>query len=428
MKIAKWFAARGPSFVRARGMALLKRYGVSATKAQERIHSCMATLARYGCTPTFPTPGRVVQKHTRFIRELQDTGAEIAVHSYDHVDLRAYSPVEASAQLVKAVRIFQDCGIEVHGFRCPYLGYTEELIEALPEGLFKYSSNCAIGWSALPLPDSGRTETAFGIIEGFYQPKQALDAVCVPWMRENLVEIPVCVPDDLQLADGLHLNPEGVAEVWCHILAQTLKRGELFGLLFHPELAAHCEQGLVAVLQEARRLHSSVWIAALRDIAVWWREKAGFGLTIGETSDRLCLSFNASQRATILARGLPVCDSKPTWGGDYVRLEARPLQVPAQPRPFVGLAADIPAHVPAFLREQGYILDTSGAARNCSIYLDAATLDDLGSEVNLIGYIEASPGPLVRYARWPDGLKSALCISGDLDALTLGDYVSRLFV
>jgi hypothetical protein len=54
------------------------------------------------------------------------------------------------------------------------------------------------------------------------------------------------------------------------------------------------------------------------------------------------------------------------------------------------------------------------------------TLDGL-NHMQLVGHIEASPGPLARYWRSPDGAKSALCITEDLDALTLLDYAGRLF-
>ena len=93
---------------------------------------------------------------------------------------------------------------------------------------------------------------------------------------------------------------------------------------------------------------------------------------------------------------------------------------------FVGLPASAPEPVVAFLREQGYIVDTTDTAMRCAIYLDAGTLDGL-TQVQLVDHIEASPGPLARYWRWPDGAKSALCITGDLDALTLLDYAGRLF-
>jgi hypothetical protein len=101
--------------------------------------------------------------------------------------------------------------------------------------------------------------------------------------------------------------------------------------------------------------------------------------------------------------------------------------VPAEPRPFLGLDADAPEQTASFLREQGYLLDTGQTAPRCATYLDAATLERLSSEVELVEFIEESPGPLVKYGRWPSGAKSALSITGDLDALTLLDYVSRLF-
>jgi hypothetical protein len=102
--------------------------------------------------------------------------------------------------------------------------------------------------------------------------------------------------------------------------------------------------------------------------------------------------------------------------------------VPAEPRPFLGLDADAPEQTVSFLREQGYLLDTGQTAPRCATYLDAATLERLSSKVELVKFIEESPGPLVKYGRWPSGTKSALSITGDLDALTLLDYVSRLFV
>jgi hypothetical protein len=82
----------------------------------------------------------------------------------------------------------------------------------------------------------------------------------------------------------------------------------------------------------------------------------------------------------------------------------------------------------SFLQEQGYILDTGETATRCATYIDATTLTSFASEVKFIEFIEKSDSPLVRYWRWPDGAKSALSITGDLDALTLLDYVPRLFV
>jgi hypothetical protein len=80
------------------------------------------------------------------------------------------------------------------------------------------------------------------------------------------------------------------------------------------------------------------------------------------------------------------------------------------------------------LREQGYIVDTSTTAKQCATYLDAFALAQLDTQMQLVAAIETAPGPLVRFGPWPDGARSALCMTGDLDALSLLDYAYRLFV
>ena len=419
---------RGPRYVYRRAATLLDRYGLTPSKAANRIESLIATLAEYGCAPTLPTPGHVVERYPEFIRHLQNTGAEMAVHGYGHVDLGAYSPDEAEEQLKRAAEVFARHGIEVYGFRCPYLGYTDDLLDVLPEGMFDYSSNKAIWWDVTSSTDAHRVTPICHVLNRFYKPRSALAAVCTPWTRSNMVEIPVSLPDDLQLHDGLHLGSEGITQAWSQILRRTHRRGELFVLQFHPELAWRCQQPLVTLLREATRLQPPVWVARLRDISSWWREKSSFTVAISDTPTGLHISFTCSERATILIRGLDPFNSKCMWDGAYHQLRSRVLDLPAEPRPFVGLPANAPKRIVSFLREQGYILDTGETATRCGTYIDAATLARLTSEVELVDYIEASTGPLVRYWRWPDAARSAMCVTGDLDALTLLDYASRLFV
>ncbi len=488
MRLREWLALRGLGYVHKRAAVLLDRYGITPAKAADRIEGLIATLAEYGCAPTLPTPGRVVQRYPQFVRRLQDAGAEIAVHGYDHVDLGVYPPTEACEQLVRAAQVFAHHGIEVYGFRCPYLSCTDDLLDVLPRGIFDYSSNKAIWWDVVSSTDADNVTTISDVLHRLYRPTSALDTVCTPWTRSSVVEIPVCLPDDLELHDGLRLGPEGMTQAWSQILHRTHRRGELFVLMFHPELAWRCQQPLMTVLHEATRLHPPVWIARLRDISNWWREKSSFAVAISHTPAGLHISFTCSERATILVRGLRTCGSEHArcpepfvpgpctcrpwsfgpvlrppsvlgpedqgyrtkcprtqgtkgpgqvpkdqgpvegWDGAYHQLRTKTLHVPAEPRPFVGLPANAPKQVISFLREQGYILDTGETAARCGTYIDAATLAGLTSEVELINYIEASPGPLVRYWRWPNGAKSAMCVTGDLDALTLLDYASRLFV
>ncbi|NLG49695.1 MAG: polysaccharide deacetylase family protein [Chloroflexi bacterium] len=385
-------------------------------------------MAESGCSPTFPTPGRVVQRHHDFIRRVQASGAEIAVHGFEHVDLGVYKPEEASQQLVKASHVFAEHGIGVHGFRCPYLRCPSGLWESLPKDLFVYSSNRAIWWDVVSTSVISKAARSFGILGNFYQPASAAEMICTPWIRSQVVEIPVSLPDDLQIYDGLRLGAEGLTQIWTEILHRTYRRGELFVLQFHPELAWRCQQSFQAVLEEARHLKPSVWIARLRDIGQWWREKSDFQAAVNETPSGLHFIFTCSTRATILARGIPGLEQQPQWDGSYHRVQGLTLDVPAQPRPLVGIADDVPAHMISFLADQGYILDTGPTARECSIFLDAATLSRLPNQVQIVNMIEQSQAPLVRYWRWPDGARSAVSITGDLDALSLVDYLSRLIV
>lgn len=426
MKWKEWFARRGPAYVYQRAAVLMQRYRLSPATAAERIERCVKTLAEHGCAPTFPTPGCIVERYPGFIRHVQELGAEIAVHSYDHIDLSVCDPATARQQLERAISAFDRHAIAMAGFRAPYLSCTEELLAVLPAGMFDYSSNAAIWCDVVPAAVNGQSTTVYATLEDFYHPRPASEAICMPWTRDNLVEIPATVPDDIQLHDGLQLGPAGIAAAWQTMLQHTSTRGELFVLHFHPELAEICRPAFVAVLREANRLRPRVWHARLRDISTWWREKAAFRATLTETADGLRIDFACSDRATILVRGLDLGGIGEQWDGAYLRLDARSLALPGAVRPLVGLPADAPAAIVHFLREQGYILDQSPAAVSCTMFLDHDTLSSLCHEVALVDYIETNAAPLVRYWRWPNAAKSALSVTGDLDALTLGDYGSRL--
>ena len=55
------------------------------------------------------------------------------------------------------------------------------------------------------------------------------------------------------------------------------------------------------------------------------------------------------------------------------------------------------------------------------------TDDDFWSEVEIVKFIEKTNEPLLRINLWPKRARSALCITGDLDALTLWDFGLRIF-
>lgn len=429
MKLHEWYAARGPGYIQKRAAALLSRYGITPSKAAERVIEGVEWLADLGCAPTFPVPGRVVQQHPRYFQQLQNAGVEIAVHAYDHVALAKYPPAEAAEQLIRAAETFAQYGIEFHGFRCPYLSCTKDLISALPGDLFKYSSNAAIEWDVIAASDEPIAHPDIAqVLQRVYKPASAREALAVPSFSSGILEIPVCLPDDLELHDARRLDAEAMGEVWGQVLLRTHERGELFVLMYHPELMVACRQPLSVVLKRAAKLRPAVWIARLCEISSWWAEKAKFSVGVQPAPDGLHLAFTCSERATILVRDVQGDGALLPWDNVYKRLVMPALNVPVEPRPLLGLDPDAPAQAVCFLQEQGYLLDTGPTAPMCAVYIDSACLSRMSSGVELVRYIEESRGPLVRYGRWPGGARSALSITGDLDALTLLDYAARLFV
>lgn len=426
MNISQWYSLRGPKFVAERMSRLVNRYSLSPDKSTQRVLRCARALAEYQCAPTLPTPGSVVQKYPDFMRQLRDMGVEIAVHSYEHIDLSSVPMQKAVDQLEKAVEVFNRVGIEVHGFRCPYLRHSDELLESLPVGMFGYSSNKAVSLeSVLEKPDGG-ANLIYGTVGRLYQARPADETFSAPITKPNFVEIPVCTPDDIQLHDGLNLYPEEIGRAWHKILRSIYQRGELFNLIFHPELIDCCFDPFKTLLQEARSLTPKVWIARLQDIADWWREKANDHVETVLSANHLLIKFVCSPRTVILARGFSVHDFDKKWDDRYYLLPNRVMNVAIFPRPFIGVDRSVPSRTVTFLRDQGYILEFGDQAVSCPLYLNKECLRGIKNDVDLVDMIESTDIPLIRFGRWPDGARSALSISGDMDALTLLDYFGRL--
>src|SRR5690606_30139176 len=78
----------------------------------------------------------------------------------------------------------------------------------------------------------------------------------------------------------------------------------------------------------------------------------------------------------------------------------------------------------SFLRQQGYIVEEAPDGEAHACYLDRPSFRQ-EDERPLLAQLEAGDFPLVRLGRWPDAARSALCITGDIDALTLWDYSLR---
>jgi peptidoglycan/xylan/chitin deacetylase (PgdA/CDA1 family) len=425
MDFVDWYKKRGFQFILKRAQKLRERYSFTPQKSVARILDCVEQLLNYDCSPTFFVPGIVVKRNSDFIRELQEKGCEIGVHSYQHVDLRSISPQEANRQLEKANEAFRKVGLKSDGFRCPYLSISDGLLKVLSPGLFKYSSNRAIAWVNL---DSSKHQKnkLFDIIGGFYHPALAQNTLSLPYFQENILEIPVSVPDDLQMRDGLNYTPDQISTSLLGTFKQIHQRGELFNLLFHPELASLLNEPFVSVLGEVQEYKNRVWITQLRDVATWWNEKEDYKIQIERSKGEYHIELKSPHRATVLHRGMGEKRYSKEWDGKYQMITEENINITNDILPFVGVSPGLPDWVSDALDRKGYITVSLKNWEDCSVKITDEFIGQCANPVELIAAIENLDVPLVRFWPWPDGNRSALCLSGDLDALSLMDYATRL--
>ena len=416
MWMGRWWADRGPVYLGRRALRLTQRYGVRPAKAEQRTRAFVEALAARGCRPTLAAPGRVVARHEPFVRELAGMGVEIAVHAYDHLDFHALRESTRAEQLTRAVAAFRAAGLPITGFRCPYLSYEPEMSESVPREL-RYSSNRAVAWRTragdAAIEAAGSSAT-LATLEHLYAPTSADDGPVIPHVVNGILEIPVSLPDDLQLIDGMELAPEIAAEAWIEILERTRERGDVFVALMHPETADHTSAFFDRVLARATASGSGVWIAPLIDIADWWNERAAATVVVEGDAIRI----ECTERTVVLARGVDGNRPPSAWTSTSERSFDRSRELP-----LVGLAEE--GATATALRNDGYAVATGPLASSCATFIDSRALRDL-SPNRIIERVAATGTPMIRFARWPSGAGSAFALTGDLDALDLGDYLSRV--
>jgi hypothetical protein len=72
MNIPKWFAPRGPEFVKNLATSLMSRYEITPAEAKNRTENCIAELGLNGFNPTSRVLGAFVKRYSPFFRHLHD--------------------------------------------------------------------------------------------------------------------------------------------------------------------------------------------------------------------------------------------------------------------------------------------------------------------------------------------------------------------
>jgi hypothetical protein len=413
---------KGPfSFLR-RGVSIFKRYGVSPGKVDWELAQFAAVLDEFGCSASFPITSVALERHPQIISKYQAQGIEFAIHGYRHLDHSQLSQVEQQTQLELAKQVFTQADIPTQGFRGPYLRWSEDTLGVLRHLGLAYDSSQGIAWDVL----NGDETPTYEHVLGFYGAVSADDFPSLPSLEDGLVRIPYSLPDDEALVERLGLESQAeMAALWLAILRRTHELGELFTVGLHPERTTLCLEPLKAVLDATQSLTPPVWIARLDEIAAWWRDRFRATVDVGEVGvDRFRWTVVAPPETTVLARGVQVDAPTKSWAGQYRRVEATTFVIQAATRPWIGLSPSSSPEIGHFLCQQGYVAEAAPEPGRHTYYLDQPEFSAEDRRL-ILSRIEETDYPLVRLGRWPNGARSALAITGDIDALTLWDYLMR---
>ncbi len=204
------------------------------------------------------------------VRALKEEGCEIGVHGLRH-DGRDLGSPRLLAKRLPTMRAYADRWQAV-GFRSPA---TQRRWDMMPRLGFDY--------------DSSYTDT------DPYEPQPGGCCSYLPYLNEGMVELPITLPQDhtmfaiLQHAD---------ADVWLRKARLLRERGAMVLALTHPDYAVdHRVADGYRSLLEAFHGDSTVWQALPREVAAWWRQRAGSAPR--RTDDGWRVDGPASARARI---------------------------------------------------------------------------------------------------------------------------------
>jgi peptidoglycan/xylan/chitin deacetylase (PgdA/CDA1 family) len=422
--------SRGSKNLLLRIIAILCRFGLTAKKFQGSLERYAAVTRSHGSIPTFAITAVVLRRHPEIIRELSEQGAEFAVHGYIHVDYRAISLKEQTRHFKNAIDVFRGCHVPFNGFRAPFLrinGTTPKVLDNLG---FLYDSSHIICWDVLDSTQySKQAWREYNRLLSFYMPRKAEEYLALPKFINSFIEIPVSIPDDEAIVDRLGVkDKKEISRIWLDILQRTYTRGELFTVQLHPERISLCENALLDILEQANQLTPPIWVATLREITEWWRDREKFTLEIDLRSDRKYnVKAACSERATLLLKNCKANVPSTEWANGYRTISARNFILESPVRPVIGVSLGSSPAALEFLRTEGFVVEESNQPDHYGLYLNDLAKFEEADEKPLSEKIERLEAPLVRYWRWPDQARSAVSITGDIDSITLADFVLRVF-
>ena len=409
---------------------ILRRYGLSTKKMESNLSLYLDILRPHGITPTFPITAKTLSRHPNLIQTFSETGVEFAVHGFNHIDYTKLSQDTFSHHIQKTVKIFDKYNIPFSGFRFPYLRWDKKTLNNLDKQLFEWESSYCILWDVLrDITVDEKDFRVYQTVLNQYDYRNSDTHLSLPRFlnSNNILQIPVSLPDDDLLFDRLGIRDENIlGQIWGKILDQTYSRGELFTLQLHPERISFYKEALKSLIRTANSLNPKIWVTSLGNIAEWWNEKKKFSIDIKKKqSEEYEVHDPCPKRATILIKAKD-CENA-NFFNEYSLINKHNFTIKSFKKPIIGISRDCSPKLGKFLKNEGFTFEISSDEDHYSIFLKNFQVFNEEDEMKVLKEIGNSHSPLIRFWRWPKGYRSALAITGDIDALTSADFFFRVF-
>jgi len=174
-------------------------------------------LAALDVPATFFFPGWVAERRPALVERIAGAGHEIAHHSYSHVPASSMSPQAERRDFERAMAVFDDIGVPVHGHRAGLWEASWSTPEIIAEHGLTYDSSLMAGDSPY------RVRTTHGpVIE--LPPHWSLD----DWEQYAFLPFP--------RIEHTIKNPADVLSTWTAEVDAMRRFGSLFMLTNHPFL------------------------------------------------------------------------------------------------------------------------------------------------------------------------------------------------
>lgn len=414
--------------VAKRVLHILNSYGITTKQFYQTLSSYVDTVQEFGVTPTFPVTAKVVEKHPKLFQDFQEVGVQFAIHGYQHIDYTQIAPNEVKHHLEAAIDVFEKNKLNWSGFRFPFLRYDDVCLRLLDETGYSWDSSYVINWPLLKRDQFRDTRwQSYETMLKSYKTVDGNSTYALPEMRGNLVEIPVSVPDDDILIERLDIRDD---DALYNILQKNMEmvrdQEGMLTLQLHPERFPYFHHPLKGCIQSAKQ-NEHVWIPTLNNISKWWRDKQSFRFEVKKIrKKKYKITANCDSKTTILVRSDEMRGERSNLWNNAFKIDEYSWEMKSATKPVIGVEPNAIDQVGSFLLGEGFAFECIEQDQEYSFLVEAQKSFDNTEKKKLLDSINQSTKPLIRFWRWPHESKYCLCISGDIDCVTIGDFGERL--